>query len=284
MDNLSEKMKFSGIQVFSLFSLISGCFSSIFSQLHTRNGGSQCTTPVDQSIRSVDSSRLVHPNECLCDSTTHLRIHREHSSIPVDRRSQLAELIIDDVSLLVLPMPHLLIESVTSQIVTSQSTFTFQSFLDDDLCGDSSVITSWIEECSLSMHSIESSDRILDSRCQRVSDMKSSCHIWRWDTDDERLRIGAWMQLINVFWLEVSFFLPPRIPRGFYVAWRVCGWNIGGDVLLESRSSVIHRNCSGGWVLFGFGLEIPKISKNRSKVTAFLSKSLRFSSFLPEKI
>lgn len=119
---------------------------------------------------------------------THI-IHGKTSSVPVQRRAQLPQLMIDAISLsvshrkeekfvhiirdkliifqsihsrvllklshsLVLPLPDLLDEVLSPQIMSAQLSLFHQFLLHHNLCGDTSVIAAGIPQCGLSSHPV----------------------------------------------------------------------------------------------------------------------------------
>ncbi len=139
----------------------------------------------------------MYTKACLgFEHCTHI-IHGKTSSVPVQRRTQLLQLVIDAISLsvphrkeekfvyiigakliiyrsngiihlhsrnllnlshsLILPLPDLLDEVLSPEIVSGHLSLSHQFLLHHHLCGDTSVITAGIPQCGLSSHPVPAS-------------------------------------------------------------------------------------------------------------------------------
>ena len=67
----------------------------------------ECAAPVDEAVAAVDGAVLVHPDEGLGDRLAALGVHGEGAPVPVHRAAQLPQLVVDGVTVLLLPLEHL---------------------------------------------------------------------------------------------------------------------------------------------------------------------------------
>ena len=67
----------------------------------------ECAAPVDEAVAAVDGPVLVHPDEGLGDRLAALGVHGEGAPVPVHRAAQLPQLVVDGVTVLLLPLEHL---------------------------------------------------------------------------------------------------------------------------------------------------------------------------------
>ena len=58
-------------------------------------------------VLPIDSAVLVHPHKSLSDCGAHLGIHGEIGTVPVHAATQSTQLVVDGVTIEVLPLPHL---------------------------------------------------------------------------------------------------------------------------------------------------------------------------------
>ena len=71
--------------------------------------------PVDHPHAAVDIAFLVKIYECIDNSLTQGRVHREPGAVPVAGGSELLELLEDDAAVLLLPLPGVFHELLTGQ-------------------------------------------------------------------------------------------------------------------------------------------------------------------------
>ena len=67
----------------------------------------ECAAPVDEAVAAVDGPVLVHPDEGLGDRLAALGVHGEGAPVPVHRAAKLPQLVVDGVTVLLLPLEHL---------------------------------------------------------------------------------------------------------------------------------------------------------------------------------
>jgi len=75
----------------------------------------------------------VHTDKGLGDGAAQLGVHGERRALPVDRRTHLAQLRVDAVAVLFLPLPHSLNKLFAPEVVAGLALFGHDLFLDDDL-------------------------------------------------------------------------------------------------------------------------------------------------------
>ena len=143
--------------------------------LQVRQGGVQTHTPVDQTVGTVNGAFAVQANEGFTHGVREflpktkyvsacsffsLRftygVHGESNAVPVVRSTKTVELLVDSVAVFLFPLPHLINERLTSEIVARLLLLVPQLLLDNRLARDTGVISTGVEEHSLAQHTVPS--------------------------------------------------------------------------------------------------------------------------------
>mmetsp|Transcript_27582 Transcript_27582/g.64746 ORF Transcript_27582/g.64746 Transcript_27582/m.64746 type:complete len:287 (+) Transcript_27582:2495-3355(+) len=199
----------------------------------------ESTRPISEAVRAVHQSLFVKPVEGLHNGLRQHLIHGEVFPRPVDTRSEVPQLSGDAVSVLVLPLPDLFHEFLSSQVVPGLVLDLHQHFLDNALCGNSSVVRSGHVQCGVPLHAVPPGQCILDSGCQTVSKMQATGYVGRWDDHDKFLVGGFSHSGFRVSLVKAGSF-PPVLPSGFdgFRVVGVCKWNLGHVLLFSLGSGV----------------------------------------------
>ena len=82
-----------------------------------RKGCQRLGVPVDHAQTAIDKSFLIEVNEHLDDALATLLVHGESRTIPIAAGTQTAQLLQDDATMLVGPVPGMLEELLTGKVV-----------------------------------------------------------------------------------------------------------------------------------------------------------------------
>mmetsp|Transcript_17815 Transcript_17815/g.30197 ORF Transcript_17815/g.30197 Transcript_17815/m.30197 type:complete len:323 (-) Transcript_17815:117-1085(-) len=224
--------------------------------LHLQVGESSLegATPVDQSCGAVDEALLEHPHEGLGDSLGPLVVEGEGEAIPVDRDAVALELVVDLAAVLVLPLPHLLHELLSPEVVPSFSLLLPKHLLDHALGRDTSVVHAWQPERLEPVHPLLSRNDVLDGQHESVAQMECARHVGGRDDHHELLLVWILEDGLGVS-LEVALLLPPGVPGGLDGLGVVLGEHGLGTVFLLSERSVVGHEGAHllGLILLLFG-------------------------------
>ena len=167
-------------------------------------GRAAVRAPVDDAAALIDQTLFVEGDEDLADGFGAALVHREAGAVPVAGGAQTLLLLHDAVAVLVLPVPDLLQEFFTTQIVAGQ-TLLAELLLHLDLRGDSGVIDARNHERGAALHPLVADQDILQSLVHRVPHVKLSGDVWGRHDDGEGLLVRV------AFGLEEAVVLPEGI-------------------------------------------------------------------------
>ncbi|KAH9406922.1 hypothetical protein TYRP_013189 [Tyrophagus putrescentiae] len=204
--------------------------------LNVADGGAKGAAPVDQALGAVDETALVQLHKGLRNRLAHLRVQCEGGPAPVGADAENLQLLVDAVALLVLPLPHLLDEGLTANVVARDLSLTHQLLLDDDLRADASVVAARVPERRSTGHAVPASQAVLDGVRQRVAQVQVPGDVRR-RNDHHKLALRVRLADVPVggvvLGLEVALRLPPVVPDGLHILGTVgVGHRVAGDVLL----------------------------------------------------
>ena len=178
----------------------------LFAVLHLQvaDRGAQTRRPIDQVRTAVDQPLVVQSDEGLAHGARESGVEREALTPPIARRPQAAQLLRDDAAVLLLPLPHALLEGLAPDRLTRQPVFR-QRLLDLQLGGDAGVVAPRHPQHRMALHPLIADHQILDGHEHGVAQVQLTGDIRRRDGDDEgRLRrVGPRP--------EVAARLPPRV-------------------------------------------------------------------------
>eukprot|EP01137_Pigoraptor_chileana_P033897 Opistho-2@25586 len=185
--------------------------------LEVRDGRLECAAPVDEAVGAIDLLCLVKAHKCLLDGAAQLGIHCEACTVPVQRRSQLAELRVDAVAVCLLPLPHLGHEILPSEVMAGFALLARQLLLHNDLGSNTGVIGAGVPQAHVALHTVPAGDAVLDRVGESVSDVESAGDIGRRNGHHEDLLalllVALPKRLLGILRLEKPALLPPIVPR-----------------------------------------------------------------------
>ena len=100
----------------------------------------ELTAPVDEASISVNETLLEHADESLNDSRIADFIKGEGKTLPIDRDTHAAELIIDFAAIFLFPVPNALNEILSTEIMSCQLLSFPELLFHNTLSGDTGVI------------------------------------------------------------------------------------------------------------------------------------------------
>ena len=173
--------------------------------------------PVDHTQSAVDKTFLIEVAEDLDDGFRTSLVHSESGAVPVARTTEFAELLEDDASVLVGPVPGMFEELLAGQVGFIDALL-LEAFDDFGLRCDRSMVGAGHPASVLAFEACTTYKDILDGLVQHVSHVQHACYVRRRDHDRERITaVGFGMKQLVV--------LPVLIPAGFDFFWIVLGFH-----------------------------------------------------------
>ena len=151
-------------------------------------------TPVDNTASLINESLFIQGYKHLANGIGTALVHSKSGSVPVAGRAQLLLLFHNTVAVLMLPVPYLLQELLTSQIVASQAILT-QFFLNFDLRCNTCMVYTGEPQGVVALHTLKTNQRILQRCIHSVTHMKLSGYIGRGHNNGEGLGISGLIRL-----------------------------------------------------------------------------------------
>ena len=151
-----------------------------------REGGECLRIPVHHAESAIDESLVIEVNENLDDTLRTLLVHREGSAVPVTAGTQAAQLLQDDATVLISPVPSVLQELFTCQVTLFDALF---GELLHHLClsRNRGMVSTRYPAGILTFHACTAHQDILNRIVQHVSHVEHTSHVWWWDHDCIRL-------------------------------------------------------------------------------------------------
>ncbi len=140
--------------------------------------------PIDHTQAAVDKSFLIEVAEYMDNGTRAGLVHRERSTIPVARAAEFAQLLEDNASVFVRPIPRMLQELLTRQVGLVNALL-FQSLDDFRLRGNRSVVCTRHPAGVLALQAGTTHKNVLNSLIQHMPHVQHACHI-RWGNNDRK--------------------------------------------------------------------------------------------------
>ena len=164
--------------------------------------------PVDHAKAAIDESLVVEVNKHFDYAFRAFFVHSEGSAIPVARCAELFELLEDDATVSVSPIPSVLEKLFASEVGLLDA---FSSKLVDDLCfgSDRSVVSARNPKCILALHASTADKDVLDRVVEHVSHVEHTCHVRWWDYD------SIWFSIVRLR-VKQTMFHPVLIPFAFH--------------------------------------------------------------------
>src|SRR6202165_4378083 len=95
-----------------------------------RKRGLAMRTPVDEPQASINEALIIELDENLCDCFAQAGIHREAIALPVWAEPERAKLLVDDVTVLLAPVPQPFAKFFRAKVVAGGGPFSRFSFPD----------------------------------------------------------------------------------------------------------------------------------------------------------
>ena len=169
--------------------------------------------PVNHAHATIDETFLVKIAEYVDDSARTGLVHSECCTVPITTGTELAELLEDDATVLVSPVPSMLEELLASKVSLLDALLSEAvDYL--SLGSDTGMVCTWYPASVLAFHACTANENILDSIVEHVSHVKHTCNVW-W-RDDHCIRF-------TTIWLRAEKFVvePVLIPFTFHCLWIV---------------------------------------------------------------
>ena len=141
--------------------------------------------PVHHTHTAVDESFVIKIHKHLDDTLGTRLIHGEGCSVPIARSTQTAQLLQDDSSMLMRPVPCMFQELIASQVVFLDSLLS-EFLYHLGFRSNTGMVGSGNPACVLAFHSGPSYENILNGIVKHVTHVEYASYVWRWDDN----RIG----------------------------------------------------------------------------------------------
>ena len=146
-----------------------------------REHGLCLRVPVDHTQATVDKALLVEVYKHLEHALWALLVHGEGCAVPIAWGTQTAELLEDDASVLVGPVPRMLKKLLACQVALLDALLS-QTVHHLCLCSDWSVVGSRHPACVHAFHSCPAHEDVLNCVVEHVSHVQHTRHVW-WRND-----------------------------------------------------------------------------------------------------
>ena len=170
--------------------------------------GAAADAPVDHPLAAVDEALVVEVLEGGADGPAWSRVEREREAVPIARGAEAADLVVDDVAVLVDPLPDAVEERLAPEVVPGDP-FEGQRSLHHHLRGDARVVLPGKPERLVTPHAVVASQRVFDRGPLGVSQVQLAGDVRRRHDDRERTLIGVGRRL------EEAGRLPPLVETLF---------------------------------------------------------------------
>ena len=133
--------------------------------------------PVHHTETTIDQSLLVEVHKHLQHTLAALRIHREGSSVPVARSTQMTQLLQNDAAVLVRPSPCMLEELLTREVALLDALFS-EAVHHLRLCGNRSMVRTRHPTSILAVDASLTDKDVLNRVVEHVTHVEHTRHIW----------------------------------------------------------------------------------------------------------
>ena len=147
-----------------------------------REGGEGFRIPVHHAQTTIDEAFVIEVDEDLDDALRALHVHGEGGAVPVAAGTQTAQLLEDDASVLVGPLPCVLQELLTGEVVLLDALFG-ELLHHLGLRSDGGVVGAGNPEGVLTLHTGTTDKDILNGVVQHVSHVEHSGNVGRRNHD-----------------------------------------------------------------------------------------------------
>ena len=156
--------------------------------LFIRKSGLSLWVPVDHAYTTIDIALLIKVAEYFNNAFTTNVIHCESSTIPIAGTTKSAQLLQDNATMLVRPVPCMLKELFTSEVSLLYTLFSEATY-NLCFCGNTCVVSTWNPASILTLHTGTSYQNILNCIVQHVAHVKHTCYVWWWNNHGVRLTV-----------------------------------------------------------------------------------------------
>ena len=125
-------------------------------------------TPVNDPASLINQALLIERDENFSDCLGATLVHGKAGAVPIAGSTQFLLLLNDSVAISVFPVPNALEELFAAKIIACQSFFA-KLLLDLDLSCDACVINTGYPKGVVSLHTLETNERILQCRVHSMS-------------------------------------------------------------------------------------------------------------------
>ncbi len=150
--------------------------------------GQRLRIPVDHTQATIDVAFAIEVDEHLDDTLRSRRVHRERRAVPVARSTQTAQLLQYDATMLVGPVPGMLEELLTGQVVLLDALFS-QTLHHLGLGGYRRMVGTGHPAGILALHPCTTHKDILNCIVEHVTHVEHTSHIGR--RNDNRVGLAA---------------------------------------------------------------------------------------------
>ena len=147
-----------------------------------REGGECLRIPVHHAESAIDESLVIEVNEYLDDTLRTLLVHREGGAVPVAAGTQAAQLLQDDATVLISPVPGVLQELLTGEIALLDA-FGGEFLHHLGFCSDRGMVSTRYPAGILTFHTGTAHQDILNRIVQHVPHVEHTSHVGRWNDD-----------------------------------------------------------------------------------------------------
>ncbi len=140
--------------------------------------------PIDHTQAAVDKPFLIEVAEDMDNGTRAGLVHRERSTLPIARAAEFAQLLEDNASVFVRPIPRMLQELLTRQVGLVNALL-LQALDDFRLRGNRSVVCTRHPAGVLALQAGTTHKNVLNSLIQHMPHVQHACHI-RWGNNDRK--------------------------------------------------------------------------------------------------
>ena len=191
-----------------VFNVVEGTLIILVDNFNVRQGRPRLRIPVNNVGSPVNQALLVEVNEDLPHGLVQSFIQGKAFPVVINGNPHLGPLLMDNVGVLVLPVPDLLNELFPAQIVTGNPLLAQPGFY-LRLGGNSGVVHSRNPQNVVTLHPLLTDNNILQGRVPGVAQVKFPGNVRRRDHD--RIRVG----LLVTAGFEQALVNPPLVAASF---------------------------------------------------------------------
>ena len=153
--------------------------------------------PVDHTYATINQSLVIKVAEYVDDGTGTSLVHGERSAVPVAASTEAAQLLEDDATMLVSPVPSMLQEFLTSEVSLLDALLS-EAIYHLSLSCDAGVVCARNPTSVLALHASATNEDVLDCIVEHVTHVEHTSHIrWR---NNHRIRF-------TTIWLRTEKFV-----------------------------------------------------------------------------